>query len=84
MLLGEAEEMMSEPVEPCPSCPEGWRPIHKQHCAKCHEGQIERLRNALKEISSLGRLAYADGSPSIRMGKIAEDALTASALWQGE
>lgn len=41
--------MAGEPVEPCPSCPEGWRPIGTQHCADCYEGQIERLRGALKE-----------------------------------
>ena len=38
---------MSEPVEPCPTCPEGWRPLDKEHCADCYEGKIERLRKAL-------------------------------------
>jgi DNA repair exonuclease SbcCD ATPase subunit len=38
---------MSEPVEPCPTCPEGWRPLDKAHCASCYEGQIERLQEQL-------------------------------------
>jgi hypothetical protein len=40
---------MIEPVTPCPTCPEGWCPLDKEHCADCYEGQIERLRGALKE-----------------------------------
>lgn len=43
---------MSEPVAPCPTCPEGWRPLNKEHCPDCYEGQIERLKaniEALKE-----------------------------------
>lgn len=39
---------MSEPVIPCPTCPEGWRPLDKEHCASCYEGQIERLREAIE------------------------------------
>ena len=44
---------MIEQVIPCPTCPEGWRPLDKEHCADCYEGQIERLRNALREIAEL-------------------------------
>lgn len=36
--------MTSEPVTVCPTCPEGWRPLDKEHCANCYEGKIERLR----------------------------------------
>lgn len=41
---------MSEPVTACPTCPEGWRPLDKEHCADCYEGRIERL---LGEVSRL-------------------------------
>lgn len=40
--------MRAEPVEPCPTCPEGWRPIGTEHCTDCYEGKIERLTAALK------------------------------------
>ena len=43
--------LFSEPVESCPTCPEGWRPIYKKHCAACYEDQIDRLRTALKSIA---------------------------------
>jgi hypothetical protein len=37
-------------VDPCPTCPEGWRPLGKEHCADCYEGKIERLREAAKLV----------------------------------
>jgi hypothetical protein len=43
---------MSEPVEPCPTCPEGWKPLDKEHCAECYEGQIERLRSVISWVDS--------------------------------
>lgn len=43
----------SEPVVPCPSCKEGWKPVEAKHCSECFEGQIELLRNALDNSQSL-------------------------------
>lgn len=43
---------MTEAVIPCPTCPEGWRPLDKEHCSECYEGQIERLRSVVSWVDS--------------------------------
>ena len=43
---------MSEPVVPCPTCPEGWRPLDKEHCADCYEGKIERLNTRIEALEA--------------------------------
>jgi len=48
----------SEPVVPCPSCKEGWKPLEAKHCSECYEGQIERLRAEAEAFRSLvGRIS---------------------------
>lgn len=67
---------MIDPVEPCPTCPEGWRHLDKEHCADCYEGQIERLVTALRRIRSLEE----KNVPKYAQ-EIAREAL---AQWQGD
>jgi hypothetical protein len=51
---------MSEPVIPCPTCPEGWRPLDKEHCADCYEGQIERLRTEIERRNFIRAMSGPD------------------------
>lgn len=44
---------MNDPVEPCPTCPEGWRQLGKAHCAGCYEGTIESLRATYNDLLAL-------------------------------
>ena len=59
--------------EPCPGCAEGWRLVGDMYCAECYDGQIERLRKALREIDAVafGKKAGA----IVKMQRIARDAL---------
>lgn len=41
----------NEEVDSCPTC-EGWRPIEKEHCSDCYEGQIERLLLKIEELKN--------------------------------
>lgn len=50
--------MWNEEVEPCPTCPEGWKPLHKQHCNACYEGQIERLKEENQRLHMLIRSGH--------------------------
>jgi hypothetical protein len=45
---------MSEPVTACPTCPEGWRPLDKEHCAECYPAWIDAAAlQAAHEIVAL-------------------------------
>ncbi len=44
---------ISQPVVPCPTCAEGWKPETAKHCDDCLEGQIERLMSAIERIDAI-------------------------------
>lgn len=46
---------MSEPVEPCPTCREGWKPLDQPHCDACYEGKLSRLRDWIDPMAQVMR-----------------------------
>lgn len=68
--------MQNEPVEPCPTCPEGWRLVGKAHCAACYEGRIadwiayaDRLERVLELVcgESKDRLVQTHAEQGLRL-----------------